>query len=469
MIFIKGNAARTTALGVSVIQLAVTLGMMVGFHGDGTFNHVVDLPWMPTAGIRFHIGYDGISMLMVLLTNLLVPFILLASSHHEVARPSLFYGLVMAMQAALVGVFAALDGLLFYIFWELALIPIYFIAAIYGGKSRQRITLKFFIYTFAGSLLMFVALIAVYLQTNVGGAHDFSLAALQAAKLPTQIAAYVALGFFVAFAIKIPIFPFHTWQPDTYTVSPVAGTMLLSGIMLKMGLYGLMRWMLPIAPEGFFQYQTMFTFFAVVGVVYASIIAIKQDDLKRLVAYSSIGHVGLIAAGIFSNTEVGFQGALIQMFNHGINVVGMFYIVDLIERRTGTRSLKALGGIAQVAPKFAVLFMIVLLGAVAVPLTNGFVGEFLLLNGVYTFHKWMGAIAGLTIIFGAVYMLRVYQHAMFGKTQTKTNAFQDVNTLEFAVLGVISAMILGFGIYPQGIFDLTAGSVSKLMSLIGSL
>jgi NADH-quinone oxidoreductase subunit M len=274
------------------------------------------------------------------------------------------------------------------------------------------------------------------------------------------------MGFFLAFAVKMPVFPFHTWQPDTYVTSPTGGTMLLSGIMLKMGAYGAIRWMMPLAPEAAHNLAPIFITLAVIGIVYASIIAIKQSDLKRLIAYSSIAHVGLIAAGIFAWNKAGLQGSIIQMLNHGINVVGLFFVVDLIERRLETRSLSDMGGIAKAAPRFAALFMIIMLGAVAVPLTNGFPGEFLLLNGVWNYNFWAGAIAGLTIIFGAVYMLRAYGLVAFGEANKETANFADLDNRELLVLGIIAALVLFLGFFPGTILNLTDASVNRILGAV---
>lgn len=466
--FLKGQAARLGALAAGIANLIVTGVLMASFDASGAIQHAIRLPWITSAGIQVYFGVDGISLLMLVLTNLLIPFILLTSFQNETLKNApAFYGLVLLMQAGLNGVFMAFDGLLFYIFWELALIPIYFISALWGGEHRQRITLKFFIYTFVGSLLMLLSLLTVYLMTSTpAGTHSFEWSVMAETKIPTSLGVFAVLGFFAAFAVKVPIFPFHTWQPDTYTVSPTPGTMLLSGIMLKMGLYGMIRWMLPIVPEGLMAFQYLFTTLAISGVLYGAIIAIKQDDVKRLVAYSSLSHVGLIAAGILTTSETGIQGALVQMLNHGINVVGMFYVVDWLERRTGTRSLKNLGGLAKVSPKFAVLFMIVLLGSVAVPLTNGFIGEFLLLQSVYQYNAWMGAFAGLTIIFGAVYMLRVYQMAMYGNVKAADVHAGDLDATDWLVLAPIAALVIILGLFPQWIFNLTAGSLSKLLAFL---
>lgn len=457
-------AARQWALIATLLNFGVSLFALNGFSTDGSFNHEINLPWVASAGISFRIGLDGISLLMVLLTNLLSPLIVLSSWERPQAPEARYYGLLLMMVGALNGVFMALDGLLFYVFYELALIPIYFICAIWGGESRIRVTLKFFIYTFIGSLFMLVALLYVYLQTP--GSHSFRWEDLVSVALPQGAAWWVMLGFFLAFAVKMPVFPFHTWQPDTYTVAPTGGTMLLSGIMLKMGVYGVIRWMVPLAPEAMHQWTPIFMSLAIIGIVYASIIAVKQSDFKRLIAYSSIAHVGLIAAGVLAWNKTGLQGSLIQMLNHGINVVGLFFIVDLIERRMDTRMMADMGGIAKSAPRFAVLFMIVMLGAVAVPLTNGFPGEFLLLNGVWNYNNWMGAVAGLTIIFGAVYMLRAYGLAMFGAPNAHTAQFKDVSTNEWVVLGVISALVILLGFFPQAVLNLTDGSVNRILGAV---
>jgi NADH-quinone oxidoreductase subunit M len=273
-------------------------------------------------------------------------------------------------------------------------------------------------------------------------------------------------GLFLAFAIKIPIFPFHTWQPDTYTNAPTQGTMLLSGIMLKMGLYGMLKWLLPILPLGMEANSGLAITLAIAGILYASFIAIVQSDFKRLIAFSSIAHVGLIAAGIMTNTIQGIQGGLYQMLSHGINVVGLFYISDLIEKRTGTRELGAMGGVRNVAPGFATLFMIIMLGSVALPLTNGFVGEFMLLGSVYQYGTWSAVFAGTTIILGAVYMLTAYQKSMLGELSSATASFEEVSGNEKRLLVVICALVLLGGILPSFLLDLSAPAAERLLEII---
>jgi len=459
----KGQAAKHAALLFSVVEFAIAIAFLTQFKADASTQFGVDLPWLPKYGIYFTAGIDGISMIMVLLSTLLVPLIILSTYSHQYRNPSVFYALILFMQAGMLTVFTALDGFLFYVGWEIALIPIYFICALWGGENRIRVNIKFFIYTFAGSLFMLLGLIYLHLQTpaNTYDLHDFYNLNLSQSKQT-----WIFWAFFLAFAIKMPIFPFHTWQPDTYTEAPTGGTMMLSGIMLKMGIYGVIRWLIPIAPVGSFLWQNTSLGLAIIGIVYASIIAFKQKDGKRLIAYSSIAHVGLIGAGIFAWNVNGVQGGMIQMLNHGINVVGLFFVWDIISRRMNTREISQLGGIAKVAPKFALAFLIVVLGTVALPLTNGFIGEFLLLNGVYQYIPWASAVAGLTIILGAVYMLRMYKNVMQGETNALTATFTDLTGHEIVVLTIICALIIFLGVYPQAVMHISEAAVTNLVHTV---
>ena len=420
--------------------------------------------WLPSAGISFAAGIDGISLVLVLLTTFLTPLIILSAFGHDYKNSATFYSLILFMEAALIGVFTATDAFLFYLFFEAALIPVYFLAAVWGGENRAKVTFKFFIYTMFGSLFMLVALVFLYYKTP--GSHTSELTAFYNLQLSAQAQGFIFWAFFIAFAIKMPLFPFHTWQPDTYTEAPTQATMLLSGIMLKMGVYGLIRLLLPIVPLGVGTWGILAVILSVIGIIYGSIIAIQQRDMKRLVAYSSFAHVGLMSAGVFSSSANGMQGALIQMLAHGINVVGLFYIVDLIYSRTKTRYLDQLGGISQTSPHFSVYFMILLLGSVALPLTNGFVGEFLLLSSVFHYDAWLGAIAGLTIILGSVYMLRLYQRSMFGPKSNMVNGFSDLTLSESAVLLPLVIMVFWIGIYPNTFLKISEPAVNQLLQII---
>ena len=461
---------RQLALLLALVELGI-LGFAATQLGSNPAAFNLNMPWLPF-GANFAVSMDGISFLMVMLTSLLMPLIVLASFKNDYSCR--FYSLMFLMQMALVGVFTAMDGFLFYIFWELALIPIYFICLIWGGENRGRITFKFFVYTLAGSLIMLAGILFVYYATP--GDHSFAINSLYEAgrNLSDIQQAWVFWAIFIAFAIKMPIFPFHTWQPDTYVTSPTPGTMLLSGIMLKMGTYGLIRWLMPMVPQGWNAWGFTAIVLSVIGIVYASCIALVQKDYKRLIAYSSIAHVGLISAGIFSMNTEGLTGAMIQMVAHGINVVGLFYIAEIIYNRTKTREIASLGGIRSEAPTFALLFLIILLGSVALPLTNGFVGEFLLLNGLYQYAAmkgslWVLVLAGLTVILGAVYMLRSYQTMMLGESKTVTangvrqEGFSDLDLNEKIMLITISALVLIMGVYPKPLIDIVTPAIQEVL------
>jgi NADH-quinone oxidoreductase subunit M len=459
------NLAKQVALVGALAELGLTLFVWSQFDPSAGVQFAFKYNWLTSAGISFAAGLDGISLVLVLLTAFLTPLIILSTFSHTYKNSPAFYSLILFMSAALVGVFTATDAFLFYLFFEAALIPVYFLAAVWGGENRLKVTFKFFIYTMFGSLFMLVALIYLYYQTP--GTHTSEITAFYNLQLSAKSQGFIFWAFFVAFAIKMPLFPFHTWQPDTYTEAPTPATMLLSGIMLKMGVYGLIRLLLPIVPLGLQNYGLLAVILSVIGIIYGSIIAIQQRDMKRLIAYSSFAHVGLMAAGVFAASTNGLQGAMIQMLAHGINVVGLFFVIDIILSRTKTRSLDQLGGITQVAPQLSVYFLIILLGSVALPLTNGFVGEFLLLSSVFAFNGWLGAIAGLTIILGSVYMLRLFQMSMFGPKSKWVEGFQDLTFSEKAVLLPLVIMVLWIGIYPNIFLSISEPAVNHLLQLTG--
>jgi NADH-quinone oxidoreductase subunit M len=392
---------------------------------------------------------------LLLLTNILVPVIILGGIRNDENRVKIT-ALTLFMQGALNGVFMAQDGLMFYIFWELALIPIYFITLTMSGENAFKITLRFFIYTFVGSLAMLASLIYLFLHT---ANYSFAFEALRAVELSHTESIFVGGGILLAFLVKIPVLPFHSWQADTYTNTPAAGTMLLSGIMLKMGLYGLLRWFLPLAPESIEFYQPWVIGLSVAGVLYGALIAIRQKDMKRLVAFSSLSHVGLIAAGIFTLTLEGLEGSVIQLFVHGINVVGLFLVIELIERSTGTRMLGELGGLAKNNRLFMIFFMLIALGTVAVPFTNGFPGELLLLKSLYAYRPNLSLLAGLTIIFCAVYVFRMVQFSMFGEGKWEVASLKWNEILAF---GIITFFILGLGFMPQILIDIVHNSIVQI-------
>lgn len=462
--YVAGNRfAGKLALGLSVVEFAASLLLIPAFKNADALNISFMKEWIQNPHITFFVALDGLSLLLLLLTTFLVPVIILSSVSKEVENPRSFYALVLLMQFALIGVFVAMDGFLYYIFWELALIPIYFIALLWGQNRdkefRNRAIFKFFIYTLAGSLFMLLGFIYLYQY-----ADGFGVSELYALNLSDKEQSFLFWAFFVAFAIKIPVFPFHTWQPDTYNEAPTTGTMLLSGIMLKMGIYSLLRWLLPVIPHGTIMWTPVVLVLCAIGIIYGSVIAIRQNELKKLIAYSSLAHVGLITAGVFTLTAEGFQGAVVQMLAHGVNVVGLFFAGEIILRRTGTLEISKLGGIRSVAPVFGTVFMIVVLASVALPTTNGFIGEFLLLFGVYEYNTWLAVVAGLTIILGAVYMLRMYQYVMLGETKEATASFADLSLSELAVFVPLIIAIFLFGVYPKPIMQLAQPALETILN-----
>jgi NADH-quinone oxidoreductase subunit M len=372
---------------------------------------------------------------------------------------------MLLSQAGLMGVFVAMDGLLFYFFWELALVPAYFLCSIWGGERRIQVTFKFFIYTFLGSLFMLIGLVYLYLNTPD---QSFAIESLYKANLSVEKQEWVFWLLFIAFAIKMPVFPFHTWQPDTYEQSPTAVTMVLSGVMVKMGVFGLLRWVAPIVPYGLYQWGDTVSSMAVVGMIYASLIALKQDDLKRFVAYSSIAHMGLMVIAIFATTESGMQGVMIQMFNHGINIIGLWIVVNQIEQQFGTRKMSELGGLAQKSPTLAILLVVIALANVALPLTNAFVGEFMMFNGIFvsTATKYNFALtvaAGVSIILSAWYTLNMIQKVFLGERSFAAETPEVSFPTKFALVSIVLIIVV-LGVYPSLVLDVTKSASEFILS-----
>ncbi|WP_333599318.1 complex I subunit 4 family protein [Flavobacterium sp.] len=441
------------ALGVSLYLLnLLNQGANIGFMAG----------WIDNPKVALAFKADGLSMAMVLLTTALTPLIIFSSFGNQFSNSKNFYALVLFMAFAMTGTFLAADGLLYYIFWELALIPIYFIALIWGNgdaEERKKAVLKFFIYTLGGSLFMLIAF--AYLYSKAG---SFLLEDLYKLDLSFQEQCWIFFAFFLAYAIKIPIIPFHTWQAKVYQKAPTVGTMLLSGIMLKMGLYSVIRWQLPIAPSAARQYMPILIGLSIAGVIYGSIVALRQKDLKKLLAYSSLAHVGLIAAGCYTLTLDGLSGAVSQMIAHGFVIVGLFFAAEIIFRRYETRTIADMGGIRTQTPKFSSMFMILVLASVALPGTFNFVGEFTVLFSLSQANIWFAVLGGTTIILGAYYMLKMFQNTMLGETNTKV--FADVTTNEAITLIIIIAFLLFFGLYPKPIVDLVTPSLKVILQTI---
>jgi NADH-quinone oxidoreductase subunit M len=463
---LKNVAAKSWALLASVLTLGVSL---VGiFLPPDSKELLFSTPWMGTLNSHFAIGLDGTSQILCLLTALTFPIIFISTWKEEYKKAHNFFGLMLLSQAGLMGVFLATDALLFYFFWELALVPVYFLASQWGEEKRVAATFKFFIYTFLGSLMMLIGIIYIYFHTKE---HSFALSAFYQAHLliSSETQTWLFWFIFIAFAVKMPIFPFHTWQPDTYEQSPTAVTMVLSGLMVKMGLFGVLRWLAPVLPMGTYIWGDTVSMLCIIGMIYASLIAMRQDDLKRMVAYSSIAHIGLICLAIFATTELSIQGVMIQMFNHGINIIGLWIVVYLIEKQFGTRKISELGGLAGKAPVLTVMLVIITLANIALPLTNAFVGEFLMFSGIYSskatsYNVVFTVTAAITIILSAVYMLNMVQRVFYGTTNVLTEKGVDIRLNEKFILGIIVVLILVVGVYPEPLFRLTQDSVDALIS-----
>lgn len=456
--FVKeAGQAKAWSLLASIVILAVAV---TGIFFLPAANLSFDAPWLSELNSRFSVSADGMGKMLCLLTAVSFPVIFIATYKNEYKNPGSFYGLMLLSQAGLMGVFLATDALLFYFFWELALIPVYFLCSIWGGEKRIAVTFKFFIYTFIGSLLMLAGILYLYFQTPD---HSFALNSFYHTVLSAKAEGWVFWLFFIAFAIKMPVFPFHTWQPDAYEQSPTAVTMVMSGIMVKMGIFAVIRWLLPVFPNASVQFANVIIILSIVGMLYASLIAIRQDDIKRLIAYSSIAHIGLMCAAIFAHNKTGMEGVMIQMFNHGINVIGLWIIADVIEQKIGTRKFSELGGLAQKAPALAILLVVMAFANIALPLTNAFVGEFLMFNGLFQYNVWMAAAAGVSVILAAVYTLNMVQKVLYGNTVATTENATDISGNVRWILVLAALIIIALGVYPQPMIDLTRDTVNAIL------
>ena len=458
--FSNKKVAHKIALVFGLIALGESIFILY-LHNNGINTGYIG-QWINNPNIHFALKADGLGLALTLLTTILTPIIIYSSFSTAIEKTNVFYGLVLFMAFAMTGTFLAADGFLYYIFWELALLPIYFIALFWGNDTfevRKKVVFKFFIYTFAGSLFMLIGFI--YLYNKVG---SFMLTDLYNAQLSNQEQYWIFLAFFLAYAIKIPIFPFHTWQASTYEKAPTVGTMLLSGIMLKMGIYSIIRWQLPITPSAAKELMPTILVLCIIGVIYGSIIALKQTNLKRLLAYSSLAHVGLIAAGAYTLTLDGLKGTVFQMLSHGFVIVGLFFAAEIIQRRYHTMLIAEMGGIRQQATKFSSMFLILLFASIGLPGTFSFIGEFNLLYGLSQINIWYAILGGTTIILGAFYMLRMFQKAMLGKDNP--TIFKDITKQETVVLSILVVLIIFLGIYPKPLSDLITPSLVEIISYI---
>jgi len=461
---------RSLSLAVTVLTFACSLRLYFGFDADAIgYQFEENRQWMPTLGVAYHVGIDGISLLLVLLTTFLTPLALVSAWGSIEDRFKEFTATMLLLETGMLGVFVSLDLFLFYVFWEAMLVPMYFIIGIWGGPNRVYAAVKFILYTMAGSLLMLVAILGLYCQYGAAtGRFTFDVPVLaQYVMAPGPRQNLMFAAFALAFAIKVPLFPFHTWLPDAHVEAPTAGSVVLAGVLLKMGTYGFLRFCLPFFPDASLAFGPLVCSLAVIGVIYGAWVSTVQPDMKKLVAYSSVSHLGFVMLGIFTLNQQGLVGAIIQMVNHGLSTGALFLMVGMIYERRHSRLIADFGGLWRVVPAFSALFLVVALSSLGLPGLNGFVGEFLILVGTFQRNVWLAAVATSGIIFAAVYLLWMYQRVIFGEISHEANrGLRDLTPREWAVLVPVVALIVWIGVYPATFTGKTEATVEALIAQV---
>lgn len=470
---------ETVSLGTSLVAFLVSLGLYFSFDSSsGGFQFVIDATWIPAIDAGFRVGIDGMSLLMVMLTTFITPIALLSSINSIHKRHKEYYFMFLMLQFGMLGVFMALDLFLFYIFWEVILIPMYFIIGIWGGKDRIYAAVKFFIYTIVGSLFMLVAI--VWLGLHVGGdvlglasgfTSDYLLIKQHSGAIAADVQNWLFIAFALSFLIKVPLFPLHTWLPDAHTMAPTPGSVILAGVLLKMGTYGLIRFNLELFPVSSIEWAGVISFLSVVGIIYGALLALVQTDVKKIIAYSSVAHLGFVVLGIFAMNESGLQGAIIQMVNHGLSTGMLFICIGIIYERRHTREISEFGGIARVMPVYTVFFGIAMFASVGLPGLNGFIGEFLTLVGAFTStvldNIWYAVVATTGVIFAACYLLWMFGRILFGAlTNEKNKELKDLNKLELAMMIPLTIFIVWLGVYPSTFMSKSEASTKKLVNKV---
>lgn len=460
----------------SFLGAIVTFGLSVlvyqkfSANGGGQFQLVENIDWLPALGISYHVGIDGLSLWLLLLTTFLMPIAIAGSFTAIEEQPRGYYFLLLVLETGMLGAFAALDMFLFYVFWEAMLIPMYFLIGIWGGKDRIYATMKFFLYTLVGSLLMLVAIFYLAYQYKLQMGH-YSMQVDELYRLHLEGGGFwtpqslLFLAFALAFAIKVPLFPLHTWLPDAHVQAPTAGSVILAAVLLKMGGYGFMRFAFPLFPQAVAFFQYPFMLLGTMAIIYGALVAMVQPDIKKLVAYSSVSHMGYVILGLFSLNAIAVTGAYYQMLNHGISTGALFLLVGMIYERRHTREIEAFGGISKVMPLFSIVFMIITLSSVALPGTNGFIGEFMILLGAWQANHILTIISALGVVFGAVYMLWLVQRVFFGPVKHKENeGLADLSSREMALSIPLIAAVFVMGLFPGFFFEKLNPSINQFLS-----
>ena len=461
--------ARRTALGASVLTFIISLGLLTGFDSDtAEFQFVERYAWISDFGIEYYVGVDGISLFLVLLTTLLSPLVILSTWGNVERRVREYLFFFLILETGMIGTFVAVDVFLFYVFWEVMLIPMYFLIGVWGGARRIYAALKFLLYTMFGSLLMLVAILYLaYLHNVQYGVSSFDLLRLYTLDIPTNVQMWLFAAFALSFAIKVPLFPFHTWLPDAHVEAPTGGSVILAGVLLKMGTYGFLRFALPLFPDAALAAVPIMMTLAVVGIVYGALVAMVQPDIKKLVAYSSVSHLGFVVLGLFAFNMQGVEGALYQMLGHGLSTGALFLLVGVLYERRHTRLISDYGGLWRQLPVFASVFLVAMLSSIGLPGLNGFVGEFLILLGTFKANTVAAVIAVSGVILGAVYMLRMYQRVIFGPlTNPENTKMTDLSHREIAIFVPLIALMLFMGLYPQPFLSRMEKSVEATLARI---
>ena len=460
--------ARTAAFAFAVVELIASIPLLLQFQPGEGFQFVEKVEWLPAIGASYHLGVDGISLFLVLLTTLLTAIAVLSSFSSITDRPRTYYALMLFLETAMIGTFLALDLVMFYIFWEAMLVPMYFLIGIWGGKQRIFAAVKFFLYTMAGSVLMLTAILWLYfLHHSMTGFYTFDLLELYRLPVPLGVQTWLFLAFAIAFAIKVPMFPFHTWLPLAHVEAPTAGSVILAAVLLKMGTYGFLRFAFPLFPNATYDLMPWLLGLSVIGIIYGALVAWVQPDVKKLVAYSSVSHLGFVMLGMLAFNAEGMAGSLLQMINHGISTGALFLAVGVLYERRHTRLISEYGGIWKVMPAFGVVFLIVTLSSIALPGTNGFVGEYLVLLGAFKTHWPYAVLASLGVILSAVYMLTMFQRVMFGPVgNPKNEGLPDLRPREWAVFAPLLALIFILGLYPKPVLERIEPAIGSTIQLV---
>jgi NADH-quinone oxidoreductase subunit M len=447
------DAIRWIANVFATAGFLVSLPLWFWYQPQGPqWQFVERAEWIPSIGATYFLGVDGFSALLILLATLMGAIAVLSSWTAITERVKEYYIFLLMLQTGMIGAFVALDFLLFFLFWEVMLVPMYFLIGIWGGGRRLYSAIKFFLYTLVGSVVMLLGILALYFHYAgiPGNTATFDITVFHQLTLPFELQRWIFLAFFLGFAVKVPMFPFHTWLPDAHTDAPTAGSVILAAVLLKMGTYGFIRFSLPILPEASRFFVPMMITLSIIGIIYGALVALAQSDWKRLVAYSSVSHMAMVMLGMFALTPVGIMGSIVQQINHGISTGALFLIVGIVYERRHTREISDYGGLSKVMPVFAAVFLIMTMSSIGLPTLNGFIGEILILQGVYVVNPWWAAAAASGIVLGAAYMLWLYQRTMFGKVDNPANeGLKDLNPRELATFVPLIALAVWIGIYPS--------------------